>query len=49
VNLQWEKLPRADDLGNVVCDIASAMDDILEKAGQLPKPEAVVFVRDPHC
>jgi hypothetical protein len=42
----WEKLPSADDLdglGDVVCEIASAMDDILEKAAQLPKPDAVAF------
>jgi hypothetical protein len=27
----------------VVCGIASALDDIAEKAGQLPQPDAVAF------
>jgi hypothetical protein len=42
----WDQIPSADDLdalGDVVCELASAMDDIAEKAGQLPKPDAVVF------
>jgi hypothetical protein len=49
INDLWEKLPRADDLdalGNVVCEIASAMGAIAEKAGQMPKPDAVAFGKD---
>jgi hypothetical protein len=45
----WEQLPSAndlDELGNVVCEIASGMDDIVEKAKQLPKPDEVVFPND---
>jgi hypothetical protein len=41
-----DQIPSADDLdglGNVVCEIASALDDIAEKAGQLPQPDAVAF------
>jgi hypothetical protein len=33
----WDSLPGADDLdglGNMACDIASAMDDIVDKAGR---------------
>jgi hypothetical protein len=45
----WDQIPSADDLdalGNVVCEIASALDDILEKAGQLPNTDVVAFARD---
>jgi hypothetical protein len=43
----WEQIPSADDLdalGNVAFDIASAMDDIAQKARQLPKPDEVIAV-----
>jgi hypothetical protein len=49
INDLWEKLPRADDLdglGNVACEIASALDDIVGKLGQLPKPDAVAVGKD---
>jgi hypothetical protein len=43
----WGQLPSAADLdalGNVVCEIASAMDDIVAKARQLSKTDEVVAV-----